>query len=219
MPSTSGDDSFTTIIALWRDQSLWRISTTRTVEGLSDQPKCGVKQQYEAPVKKHAVEYIKLVEEYEEVEAQGSGKYEEYEAKEKGWKGTIEEILSLMKELTGRTSEEKVKENLEEGQKKFHDLKEVGRRSMRKQRNKVSLSLSHWVSKGRLKNYRGLLEQSCSESLRSKKGEREEKIKKKKARRTEKENERTMRTDNGGRKRSRSKGRCEVNEEKEGNKN
>ena len=59
-----------------------------------------------------------------------------------------------MKELTGRTSEGTAKDHLEEGQMKFHNLKEVGRRSMEKQRNKVSLSLSHWVSKGRLKNYR-----------------------------------------------------------------
>ena len=68
----SGDESSTTTIPTWRDQSLWRITTTKTVEGLmSEQPSRGVKQkfvsQYEALLKKnHAMEYTKLMKGYEE---------------------------------------------------------------------------------------------------------------------------------------------------------
>ena len=55
------DESFTTPIPSWRDKSLWRITTTKTVEGLlSEQPSRGVKQkfesQYQALLKKHAME-------------------------------------------------------------------------------------------------------------------------------------------------------------------
>ena len=65
------------------------------------------------------------------------------------------------------------------------------------------------------------MEQCFSDSQRSKKGEREEKIKKKKARRSEdqrltgKEIEKKKRTHQCVRKRIRSKGRCELSEEKE----
>ena len=55
-PNMSGDESFTTTMPPWRDHTLWRITTTRTVEG----PTCGVMQQYEALLKKHAIEYTKL---------------------------------------------------------------------------------------------------------------------------------------------------------------
>ena len=56
------EDSSTTPIPLWRDKSLWRITTTKTVEGLlSDQFNQGVKQKfqglYEALSRKHAMEY------------------------------------------------------------------------------------------------------------------------------------------------------------------
>ena len=57
------------ILPPWRDQSLWRITTTKTVEGLSGQPKCGAKQQYEDLLKKHAIEYTKLMKEYEDMKA------------------------------------------------------------------------------------------------------------------------------------------------------
>ena len=60
-PSMSGGEFFTTTVPPWRNQSPWRITTTKAVGGLSDQPKCGVKQQYEALVKKHAVEHTKLM--------------------------------------------------------------------------------------------------------------------------------------------------------------
>ena len=60
-PKMSGDESFTTTMPPWRDHTLWRITTTRTVEGLSEQPRCGVMQQYEALLNKHAIEYTKLI--------------------------------------------------------------------------------------------------------------------------------------------------------------
>ena len=72
----------------WRDKSLWRITTTETVEGLmSEQPSRGVTQkfesQYEALAKKHAMEYSKLIKEFEEMKTWLSGVNEEGEAKEK----------------------------------------------------------------------------------------------------------------------------------------
>ena len=93
----------------------------------------------------------------DETRTSPSGVNEKDEAKDKGWKNKTEEILCLKKELTGRTSEQKVKENLEEEQKKkSHNLKEVGRKSIRKQKITLSLSLSHQVSRGRSMNYRKL---------------------------------------------------------------
>ena len=65
----SGDESAASTVPHWRNQSLWRITTTKTVEGLSDQPKCGVKQQYEALLETHAIEYTKLMKEYEDWKA------------------------------------------------------------------------------------------------------------------------------------------------------
>ena len=46
----------------------------------------------------------KLMKEYEDMKAAGNEKKEEFDAKEKGRKKTIEEIFSLVKELTGRAS-------------------------------------------------------------------------------------------------------------------
>ena len=47
-PSMSGDESSATPIPPWRDKSLWRIITTKTVEGLmSEEPSRGVKQKFE----------------------------------------------------------------------------------------------------------------------------------------------------------------------------
>ena len=56
---------------------------------------------------------------------------------------------------------------------------------MEKQRNKVSLSLSHQVSRAMLKNCKRLWSNPSLTSQRNKKGEREEKIKKKNATRSE----------------------------------
>ena len=75
-PSMSGDGSSTTTFPPWRDQSLWRITTTRTVDRLSEQPNRGVKQQYEALLKKHATEYTKWMKEYEEMKGSGNGNNE-----------------------------------------------------------------------------------------------------------------------------------------------
>ena len=134
-PNMSGDESSTTTMPPWRDQSPWWITTTRTVEGLSAQQRCGVMQQYEALLKKHAIEYTKLIKEY--VEMKGV-KSEEFEAKAKEWKNMIEEIFSLMKELTGKNSGKIIRKR---HYKKFHSLMELGRRSMGKEGNKAALSL------------------------------------------------------------------------------
>ena len=61
-----------TPIPLWRDRSLWRITTTKTVEGLlPDQPHQGVKQKflglYAALPRKHAMENARLTKDYEEM--------------------------------------------------------------------------------------------------------------------------------------------------------
>ena len=97
------DESSTTPVPPSRDKSLWRITTTKTVEALmSEQSSRGVKQnfesQYQAPLKKHAVEYTKLMKKYEEMTASENGtneEEEEEEAKDQGLKNKVEEILSL----------------------------------------------------------------------------------------------------------------------------
>ena len=66
------EDSSTTPTPPWRDKSLWRITTKKTVEGLmSEQPSRGVKQKfeglYEALSRKHAMVYARLIKEYEEM--------------------------------------------------------------------------------------------------------------------------------------------------------
>ena len=71
-------DSSTRAIPPWKNKSLWRITTTQTVEGLlSEQPSHGVKQKfqglYEALSRNHAMEYAKLIKEHEEM-ARPSGK-------------------------------------------------------------------------------------------------------------------------------------------------
>ena len=66
------EESSATPIPPWRDKSLWRTTTTKTVERLmSEQPSRGVKQKfeglYEAFARKHAMEYARLVKEYEDI--------------------------------------------------------------------------------------------------------------------------------------------------------
>ena len=101
------------------------------------------------------------------MKASENGLNEEDEAKDEVWKNKTAEILSLMKEMTGRTSEQKLKNNLGQHNRKSLNLKEIGRRLMRKQRNKLSLlrtilgqksmkSLRHKVSRGRLTKHRRL---------------------------------------------------------------
>ena len=83
-----GDTAVSTTIPPWRNRSLWRITTTNTVEGMADQPKYGVKQHYEhygSLLMKHAAEYMRLMKEYEDIEATGSTKKEAFETKGKEW--------------------------------------------------------------------------------------------------------------------------------------
>ena len=58
-----------TTIPPWRDNSLWRITTTKTVEG-PENPSSGSKKKTEELCeimkKKHAEEYDKLLQDYEE---------------------------------------------------------------------------------------------------------------------------------------------------------
>ena len=74
------EDSSATPIPPWRDKSFRRSTTTKTVEGLmSEQPSQGVKQKFEglkeALSRKHAMEYARLMIEYEErIRASGKEK-------------------------------------------------------------------------------------------------------------------------------------------------
>ena len=146
----SGEDSaVSTTIPPWRNQSHWRITTTQTVEGLAGQPKYGVQQQYESLREKHATEYTKLVEEYEYWKVAGNEKKEDFEAREKGWKGTLEELLSLVKDVHGNASAngQQHGKRAEEGQKKSHHLKEGERRSTMRKRSKAPVLPSFLASK------------------------------------------------------------------------
>ena len=74
-PIPCGEDPSASSIPPWRGPvSHSGGSPKTTVEGLSEQPRCGVKQQYEALLRKHAIEHTKLMEEYEEMNAAGNGK-------------------------------------------------------------------------------------------------------------------------------------------------
>ena len=106
-----------------KDRSLWRVTTTKTFEVLSGQPKYrydahGAQQRYEALLKKHAIEYTKLMTEFEEwttkeqedMKSAGAEKKTEPELKEKDRKDMLEQIIfNLAKEMAGR-AEEKRKE-------------------------------------------------------------------------------------------------------------
>ena len=64
--SNMSEESSATAIPLWRDKSLWGLTTTKTLEGLiSEQPCLGVKQKFEglheALSRKHAMEYARLL--------------------------------------------------------------------------------------------------------------------------------------------------------------
>ena len=92
-----------------RDKSLWRITTTKTVEGLlSEQPRQGVKQKfqsmYEAQSRKHAMECARLTKEYEEM-ARASGKENKEEVtKDQELHRKMEEFLSLMRNMADITN-------------------------------------------------------------------------------------------------------------------
>ena len=70
-----------------------------------DDPNRGVAQKfevlYEVLSKKHAMEFAKFMQQYEEVNAEENETNDEDDAKDKEWKNKIEETLSLMKKLQG----------------------------------------------------------------------------------------------------------------------
>ena len=127
-PCPHGEDPCASSIPPWSDPSLWQVTTTKTVEGLPVQPGCGVKQQYEALLRSHAIEYTKLMKEYEEMKASGNEKNEKFEAREKGWQKTIEAVLSLVKEMKGSADDSGQKEenSIEGGQKEASQFKGSG---------------------------------------------------------------------------------------------
>ena len=95
------------LILPWRDKSLWRITTTKTVKGfLREKPfeSTKVLEEFSEPMtKKHAMEYAKLMKEYEEdkdrdMETENETKKED-EGKDQVWKIKTEEILAFMKEM------------------------------------------------------------------------------------------------------------------------
>ena len=90
----------------WRDKSLWRITTTKTREGLlSEKQSRGSKKKTDElceMMKKHTKEHAEVLLEYEEGKQRKSGieTREIVEDKDQEWKLKIEEILTLMKEMT-----------------------------------------------------------------------------------------------------------------------
>ena len=220
-PIQWSEDSPTWTIPPWRDQSLWRITTTKTVEGLSEQPKCGVKQQCEAPLRKHTIEYAKLMKEYEDMKAARSGKYEEFEEKEKGWKKTFEEIFSLMKELKGKTRGQKVEKNSEEEHKEVSQSQGSGTK-IRKGREEQNTSAAQTLGiKRDVEEIQEKEEQPFHECQGDESGDKKGRITKKKIRKragqnaSENEEGKKKKIRKCTRKRSRSEGRCELSEERE----
>ena len=107
-PNTS-DESSATPIPPWRDKSRWRV-TTKNVEGrMSEEPSRGIKQKFEglyvASSKKLGVEYARLIREYVEMRRlSGKEANKEDVSKDQGLNDKIEEILSLMKEMAGKSN-------------------------------------------------------------------------------------------------------------------
>ena len=104
------EDSSTTPTPPWRDKSLGRITTKKTVEGLmSEQPSRGGKQKfdglYEALSRKHVMVYARLIKEYEEMtRPPGKETHKEEAANDQELNRKIEEILSLMKNMAGKSN-------------------------------------------------------------------------------------------------------------------
>ena len=214
-PCPLGEDPSASSIPPWRDQSLWRITTTKTVEGLPVQPRCRIKQQYEALLRRHAIEYTKLMKEYEEMKASGNEKNEKFEAREKGWQKTIEEVLSLVKEMNGTANDS--------GQKR---RKEYGRRAKRgfaisRKWGKRLSRTDAWTQK---KEWRGPRNQGAAlpwlpiewKGREGRKGYEEEKKRKEDQSLEEEDRKKEKKACKYARKRSRSQGRCELSEEREG---
>ena len=81
---------------------------------LLEAPSRGVKQNleelYEALSKKHAMEFAKLMKEYEEMRTSENDTNEDEVVKDQGLKNKIAEILSLMKEMAGTFTEQEMKD-------------------------------------------------------------------------------------------------------------
>ena len=81
---------------------------------LLEAPSRGVKQKleelYEALSKKHAMEFAKLMKEYEEMRTSENDTNEDEVVKDQGLKNKIAEILSLMKDTAGTFTEQEMKD-------------------------------------------------------------------------------------------------------------
>ena len=93
----------------WRGKSLWRITTTKAVEGLlTDNQSSGYKKKMEELCemmkKKHAKEYADLLQECEEGKQRDQESEKEpndgVEWKDQELKVKVEEILTFMKEMS-----------------------------------------------------------------------------------------------------------------------
>ena len=132
----SGDEAST--IPPWRNQSLWLITTTKTVEGLADQPKYEVKQHHETLLKKHAIEYTKLIKEYGDWKVAGNEKNKEFEAKRKDGRIRLKKFFFL--------SKNRKEEPVPVDKKLKRKLKEERKRSRYHKENKAPLSHRYLVS-------------------------------------------------------------------------
>ena len=115
---------------------------------MSEEPSRGVTKKiaglYEALLtKKHAMECAKLLKDYEEIKGAENDTSEEGDGRDHEWKNEIEEILSLMMEMIGRSAEQKMKRSPEATE---HDVSQSQRSKnmlteRRRQWNMISLGL------------------------------------------------------------------------------
>ena len=173
------EESSATPIPPWRDKLLWRITTTKTVEGLmSEQPSRGVKQNfegfYEALSRNHAMEYARLIKEYEEVaRLPGKETNKENAAKDQELNRKFEEILSLMKDMAGKSNLSKSEPRYEEV---LSFMKEIAGEAMKQKMKEDSEAVQEEVSyagesskKG--EDDQGKMEQNVSTSQSEKRSE------------------------------------------------
>ena len=119
-PKMSGDESSTTTMPPLRDHTLWRITTTRTVEGLSEQPRCGAAIWSSTEAACHRVHKVDKIicrdEGREEWRIWGKGKrMEEYD------RGDL-----FSHERIDRNSGQKVENNFEEALKEVSQSQGIG---------------------------------------------------------------------------------------------
>ena len=88
----------------WREKSLWRITTTKTTGQLSEKQFRGSKKKTDelCEMMKHAKEYAEVLQEYEEGKQREFGieTSEIVEEKDQEWTLKIDEIHTLMREMT-----------------------------------------------------------------------------------------------------------------------